>query len=99
MDGSKIVAWATLASTFIAAGMLFRTRLRREVADPREQVVYDMSTAIALSSMLGSLPKLFQIESDVLQYAAGAVSIVTAIFAFVQLRRLIQLDEVAEQDR
>jgi len=99
MDGSRIVAWATLASTFIAAGMLFRTRLRREVDDPREQVVYDMSTAGALSAMVGSLPRLFQIETEVLHYAADAVSIVTAIFVFVQVRQLIRLREVAEPDR
>ena len=92
MDGSRVVAWATLASTFIAAGMLLRSRFREEFDDPRDQVSYDMSTAIALAAMLGSLPRLFHIESIVLHLAADAVAIVTAIFVFGQLRHLVRME-------
>ena len=92
MDGSRVVAWTTLTSAFIAAGMLLSSRFRPEFDDPREQVIYDMITAIALAAMLGSLPRLFHIESIVLHLAADTVSIVTAIFAFVQLRHLARME-------
>ena len=92
MDGSRVVAWTTLAGALISAGMLFRSRFRPEFDDPHEQVIYDMSTAIALSAMLGSLPRLFHIENIVLQVAADAVSIVVAIFVFVQLRQLVRMN-------
>ena len=72
--------------------MLLSSRFRPEFDDPREQLIYDMSTAIALSAMLASLPRLFHIESIVLHLAADAVSIVTAIFVFVQLRNLVRME-------
>ena len=92
MDGSRVVAWITLASTFVAAGTLLHSRVQPAFDDPQEQVVFDMSTAIALSAMLGSLPRLFHVESNALRYAADAVSIVVAIFVFVQLRQLVRLE-------
>jgi hypothetical protein len=91
VDSSRIVAWTTLASAFVAAGMLLRSRIRPDFDDPREQVIYDMSTAIALSAMVGSLPRLFHVESDVLHYAADSVSIAVSIFVFVQLRQLLRM--------
>ena len=91
MEGSRLVAWGTLASVFVAAGMLLRSYIQPDFDDPSEQVIYDMITAMALSAMLGSLPRLFQVERGVLHYGLDAISLVLTIFVFVQIRRLVRL--------
>ena len=91
MESSNVPGWIALASFAFACGLLVRARLRAETDDPRTELLMDSITALVASSTVGSLPRLFGLENEVLRWGITGVSAVFGVLGWVQLIRAVRL--------
>lgn len=89
-----------VGTSVLATGMLIRSRFRSDIGSDidhlRTQLFMDFYTVVALSSSLGSIPRLFGFESDAIHWAFDFIALPLMIFAFVLLRRVIRLKQALE---
>ena len=98
MQFSNVPGWIALGSFALACGLLVRARFRAESGDPRTELLMESITALVASSTLGSLPRLFDLENEVLRWGITGVSIVFVVFAWIQLVRGIRLTKAPAGD-
>jgi hypothetical protein len=91
MVASNLPGWIALATFTIAAGSLLRSRLWSDSNDPRSELLTESTAAIVASVTLGSLPRLFGLESELLRWCITGVSAVLVVFSWMQLIRVIRL--------
>ena len=95
MPSSNLPGWTALASFALACGLLVRARFREESDDPHTDLLMDSITALVAGSTLGSLPRLFGLENEVLRWGFTGVSAIFSVFGLIQLIRVVRLEEVA----
>jgi hypothetical protein len=98
MPVSNLPGWIALASFALACGLLVRGRLRAEADDPRTEVLMEAMTALVASSTLGSLPRLFGLENEVVRWSITGVSAAFGVFAWIQIVRGIRQKNVPTRD-
>ena len=79
--------WIALASFALACGLLVRGRFREESDDPLTELLVESMTALVAASTLGSLPRLFGFENEVLRWGITAISALFGAFGCIQLIR------------
>ena len=94
MESSTVPGWMALASFAIACGLLVRGRFHAETDDDRVELLMESITALVASSTLGSLPRLFGLENEVLRWGVTGVSAVFGIFGWVQLVRGLRMKKL-----
>ena len=94
MESSNVPGWIALASFALACGLLVRGRFRAESDDLRSELLMECITAIVAASTLGSLPRLFGLENEVLRWGITGVSAVFGVFGWIQLVRAVRTEEV-----
>src|SRR5688572_24994242 len=99
MESSNVSGWIALASFALACGLLLRARFRAESDDARSELLMDCITALVASSTLGSLPRLFGLENEVLRWGITGVSVVFGVLGWIQLVRVIRLEEGPEGEQ
>ena len=93
MEGSNLPGWIALATFAIALGTLVRTRLLSGSDDPHNELLTECTSALVAGSTLGSLPRLFDIESEIVRWTITGLTLVFAAFAWRQLLRAMRLKE------
>ena len=98
---SNLPGWIAVATFAIAVASLLRGRLRSEGDDDaRTELLTEVIAAIVASATLGSLPRLFDLDGEIVRFGITGVSAVFGVFAWVQLIRVIRLktpEEVADE--
>jgi hypothetical protein len=92
-----VLGWIAVGTSVLAAGRLIRSRFRSdidwEIADLREQLFFDFFAVVALFSSLGSIPRLFDFESDPIHWAFDLIALPLMIYAIVLGYRGLRLKE------
>ena len=90
MEGTNWAGWTAVISFALALGILVKNRLSPEADDLRTGLLTEAVTAIVAGVTIGSLPRLFSLENEILRWEATGVSAMFTILAWVQLVRVVR---------
>ena len=92
MEGTNWAGWIAVISFAVALGILAKNRLSPETEDRRTGLLTEAVTAIVAGVTIGSLPRLFSLDNEMLHWGATGVSAMFTILASVQLVRMVRTE-------
>ena len=90
MEGTNWAGWIAVISFALALATLVKNRLSPETDDLRTGLLTEAVTAIVAGVTIGSLPRLFSLENEMLRWGTTGVSAMFTILAWVQLVRMVR---------